>query len=431
MSSVPSRRSSVVCLFLLVSATCAVPSSLWAQRRVVLGDCDDAYMPADGVTCEPFVPGASARPSDQARPQEDAGAATPSDDSIRSDTAPSLSDIAPPSLSAGSLAASYGGVAGAAGVPSMIGDFFAGGYNYVNIPGSSLGQGATVAIAGGDRQYKFADNNSPFPQDRVFFNYHHFHNAVIDLAGNDRNLDRYTFGIEKTCFDGWASFEVRLPFANTVNADPTAYQDTDLDDTEFGNVALAFKGLVCRDATKVVSLGLGVILPTGDDFSVGGDVVFNRFANETVYLQPFLGVYHAPHDRLFTQFFTQFDFAANSNTVQIGEMSSDLRAQSLLMLDYSVGVWVLRDECNKYVRGIAPMVELHYTTTLEDQDYGAYAGQGIFVQDLRRDVLNLTGGLFFRLGEMSSLKIGAVAPLRDGMDKAFDSEIGVQFVRNY
>ncbi len=101
------------------------------------------------------------------------------------------------------------------------------------------------------------------------------------------------------------------------------------------------------------------------------------------------------------------------------------------MLDYSVGVWLLQDNRNKYVRGIAPMVELHYTTTLEDQDYGAFSGQQIFVPDLRRDYLNLTGGLFFRLGAMSSLKVGGVAPLRDGTDKPFDAEIGVQFVRNF
>ncbi len=182
-----------------------------------------------------------------------------------------------------------------------------------------------MAVGGGDRPYKFAENNSPFPQDRVFFNYHHFHNAVVDIASQDRDLDRYTFGLEKTCLDGWGSFEVRVPFANTVSAAPTAYTNGDLNSTEFGNMALAFKGLVCREPGKFVSAGLTVVLPTGPDFSVGGDVLFNQFSNDAVYLQPFLGVYHAPNDLVFTQFFAQLDFAANPNSVQIGSVSSDLR----------------------------------------------------------------------------------------------------------
>jgi hypothetical protein len=36
-------------------------------------------------------------------------------------------------------------------------------------------------LAGGDRRFKISENNSPFPQDRIFFNYHHFHNAVVDV----------------------------------------------------------------------------------------------------------------------------------------------------------------------------------------------------------------------------------------------------------
>ncbi len=404
---------------------CSAPVS--AQHHAYVGSTHESCDVRPVGPCDTLispVPSADETPTPAEIP-------TVPDESIATDDGPALSDVVPPTASSASVAASFGAVAGAAGVPSMIGDFFAGNYNYVVIPGSSIGQGATVAVAGGDRQYKFAENNSPFPEDRVFFNYHHFHNAVIDIASNERNLDRYTFGLEKTFFDGWSSFEVRAPFMNSANSNPTAFVDNDLDDTEFGNVAVAVKTLLCRDACRAISVGLGIVFPTGQDYSVGGDVLFNRFENETVYFQPFVGVYHAPHDLVFTQFFVQFDFAANSNNVTIGSTSSDLTPQSLMMLDYSLGIWLLRNECATYIRGVAPMVEIHYTTTVEDQDYGAFQGRGVFIEDNRRDVLNITGGLYFRLGEMSSLKVGGVAPLRDGLDKAFDSEIGVQFVRRY
>lgn len=38
-----------------------------------------------------------------------------------------------------------------------------------------------AGLAGGDRRFKLSDNNSPFPQDRIIFTYHHFHNAIVDV----------------------------------------------------------------------------------------------------------------------------------------------------------------------------------------------------------------------------------------------------------
>ena len=334
-----------------------------------------------------------------------------------------------------SLASSLGATSGAAGIPDMIGDFFGGGYNY----GFVGADGATVATAGGDRRLKFAENNSPFPRNRVFFNFHHFHNAVQQVGGGERNLDRYTFGLERLILDGRASLEVRVPFSNTVSASPVA-NTSGQTDTEFGNVSLAIKRMLYQDQCSALSVGLGIVFPTGSDFVISGDVVDNSFANEVVHLQPFIGYYHAPTSRLFTQFFAQMDFATSGNDVTVDGISDELEDQTLLFLDLSIGYWLHRNQCAKYLRGIAPMVELHYSTSVEDQDYGAFqgvtqfrtaGGPTLFVEDARRDVLNLTGGLFFQIGPVSSLKVGAVAPLRDGTDKLFDSEIGVQFTRRY
>jgi hypothetical protein len=323
-----------------------------------------------------------------------------------------------------SLAASLGGAGGGAGLPSMIGDFFGGGYNY------QFANGATVATAGGDRRFKFADNNNPFPQDRFFFNYHHFNNALVKINGGDANLDRFTFGLEKTVFSDRSSIEVRIPFGLGLGGNPGG-SDPVGQVTEFGNIALAVKHLLVRGPCSAVSAGLGIVLPTGDDFSVGGDVISNVFQNDAIHLLPFIGAYHDLTPRLFTQFFAQLDFDANGNDVIIGGQRGVLQDQTLLFLDQQVGYWLYRNGHNRYLRGVAPMVELHYTTTLQDQDYGPFLDRQIFVQNFRRDVFNITGGLFFQLGPMSSLKIGGVAPLRTGDEKQFDSELGVQFTRRY
>jgi hypothetical protein len=346
-------------------------------------------------------------------------------------TAPGAAAAQPSFDFSSSLAAGTGSALASAGVPSMIGDFFGNGFQY------QVFNNASVTSAGGDRIFKFAENNSPFPRDRVFFNFHHFHNALTDTRGDSRDLSRYTFGIESTIFNQRNSIEFRVPFSGTLDTSQDL-QATDLDSTEFGNLALALKHLVFADECTALAVGTGIVFPTGDD-SVIEDDGFAQiiFGNDAVHFQPFVGYYRAPTSRLFTQFFAQLDIDANGNDVVVPQTSrfsvlsvpetNVLQDQTLLMLDYSVGYWLYRNPHACYVTALAPMIELHYTTTLDDQDVGTLGR--MFVPINRRDVLNLTGGLFFQLGPMSGLKIAAVSPLRDDFDKLFDVELGVQFVR--
>lgn len=322
-------------------------------------------------------------------------------------------------------------------VPDMIGDFFGNGYLY------RIGShGASVTAAGGDRRFKTTENNSPFPRNRVFFNYNHFHNAVTNAFGERENVNRYTFGVESTIFNEFNSIELRVPFAGTVAANQDL-ADPNFDSTEFGNISIAFKRLIFRNECSAVAVGLGVSLPTGDDSVITSSgvpqVIFN---NDSVHFQPFLGVYRKVDERLFWQFFTQVDFDANGNRFVLpstsglfgisppaNNISETLQDQTLLFLDLSVGYWLYKDDyCRGYLTGLAPMLELHYTTTLQDQDLG---NLGVFVPIERRDVLNLTAGMFFQIGQMSSLKVGVVSPLREDFDKIFDAEVGVQFVRRF
>ena len=426
-----SLLAALVMMMVLADAVCAAQCACGSRRghsRAKSGcDCSRCRQSCDDFSSD-SSPG---KPSDTEPDQEPSDdMLEPTEDPDRITEPPDTSDDFP-SISPGDFAQSFGGEAGQVGVPSMIGDFFSNAYNYSFLSAGPTGAAPSVAVGGGDRQYKWAENNSPFPTNRFFFNYHHFHNAVIDINGSERNVDRYTFGLERTFLDGWVSAEVRVPFANTVKSNPVAFVDTDLDATEFGRLAFAFKALLARSDDCAVSIGLGLVLPTGDDYVVSGDVDFNRFENGSLILEPFLGIYHAPHRSVFSQFFLQADFDATGSDVVVDSTSGTLQTQSLLMLDYSVGYWLCERRSSGIVRGIAPMLELHYTTTLEDQDYGPFRGMGVFVEDDRRDVLNITGGLFFQLGTNSTLKVGAVSPLRDGTDKLFDSEIGVQFARYY
>lgn len=437
---------------LLAAAACL--TSVWigpAERTANAQYCDSGACggPDNCAGCRAFLsqcaPTLDGGPTPYVVPGAEYEAGPGFDTALNGDTSIPFADNLSPNANAlpesgmspavpalGSLAASLGTSAGSSGVPDMIGDFFAVGYNY-----GFVGPGATVAVAGGDRRVKFAENNSPFPRNRIFFNYNHFHNALTDANGDAASLNRYTFGLERAFWDGLLSAEVRVPFAGTISSNPVLGSDPTA--TEFGNVTLAFKALLLEDSASALSAGLAVVLPTGADFSIQGDIVDNLFRNEAVHLQPFVGMYYAPRPRLFTMMFTQLDFDTRGNDVAIAGISDRLRDQTLLFLDGSLGYWLHRNPSAPLVRSVAPMVELHYTTTLENQRYGAFenvrlnsGGSTIFVQDARRDVLNLTGGMFFELGSLSTLKIGAVVPLRTtGSDKLFDTELGLQFTRRY
>lgn len=85
------------------------------------------------------------------------------------------------------------------------------------------------------------------------------------------------------------------------------------------------------------------------------------------------------------------------------------------------------------------MVELHYSTTVQKEDF--VVGDMGFIGDPgdqfggtrfgRRDILNLTAGLHFQLGQCSTLTVAGVAPLRTDTDREFDAEFALQFNRRF
>ena len=369
----------------------------------------------------------------------------------------------------GQLAGGYGASGSvASAAPGMIGDFFSYGGQMMAIEtlGQDIRNPTTISVAGGDRRFKIVENNSPFPVDRVFLNYHHFENAVIPadadlIPPHDLSLDRYTFGLEKTFRDALWSVELRVPFARGLDAvqfvEPGNLSNTG---TEFGNLGLALKRLVWQGPLVAASVGLGMVFPTADDMTMYASPqdVNSRLDmdNETFYLQPFVGVHYTPTDRLWLDVFSQADFSTNGNSVALTAPNfvtgppllverGVLNDQNLLFLDASLGYWLYQNPCGcGIISAVAPIVELHYSTTMQDSDFVSFRDFGapnLLANPYNRmDVLNLTSGLRVKLGECSYLTVAAAVPLRTEKEnvfllrkeeKLFDAEIGVQFVRMY
>ena len=377
-------------------------------------------------------------------------------DSSAAETLPDVQDVPPvPPVDVFSQAPESGMGASESFAPGMIGDFFSVG-QFMNITTSGQGNTSSIPFGGGDRRFKIVENNNPFPTNRVFFNYHHFENAVTPASPTslDReiNLDRYTFGLERTFFGDLTSVELRMNFAHGLNATQSVVSGADNDATEMGNLAIAFKLLLYRSCNLSVSTGLGLVVPTADDAVLLGNQNVVKppspgliVENEAVHLQPFLGIYMTPQPSYWLQFSCQADFDANGNTVDIisaNGVGADgtLQDQNLLFLDFSLGYWLYRVPCGCcMLSGIAPVFEIHYSTTLNDTDI-IDVGEDVLTNPANRlDVLNATAGLRFQIGRCSDLTIAAVAPLRDekvhlaigAEEKLFDAEVAVQFNRRY
>lgn len=306
--------------------------------------------------------------------------------------------------------------------PNMIGDHFGGTFLY------GLIGNHTVPLAGGDRRFKIAENVSPVPQDRVFFNYNHFENSLRDSNDQNQSLDRFTFGFEKTFWRGHASLEARLPFASALNSTQT-FGDLDTQSTELGNLAAALKVKLFSSCKCTISGGTAITIPTGDDFDLfNANTLELRVKNDSVHLAPFLGYLNQISCDTFFQGFVQADFDLGGNDVYTsGGFQGVIQDQHLLFIDASLGHWICRncDPCAR-LNGVAAIAELHYTTTMNDTDSVASVTNPFN----RLDILNASGALNFQLGR-TSLRVGAAAPLTDNEEKLFDAEVIFQLNRNF
>ncbi len=347
------------------------------------------------------------------------------------------------------VASATGGATGAMGyTPGTFGDLGGGtlsvgpAFNIV----ATGSQGASIAIGGGDRFQKFVDNTSPLPRDRVFFNYHYFASAVSGAnqaaLGTETSLNRYTVGIERTLYDGLASVEIKVPFTVGLDADQVFGGPGGNSGSEFGNLGLTFKGILWTDGcSRTLSAGLGITLPTADDASIVTLADSLRVQNQAVHLQPFVGYVVAPNQNLFYQFLFQLDVDVSGYNISSTVAGpSTINDPTLFFASASTGYWIYRNNsCRALIAGIAPMVELHYTTALDvDVDPNGVVAyrEGSF------DLLNLSAGIHTDLGRGSSLRVFAGLPLRGSTfadsagnsfdnDRFFDTEVAVQFNYGY
>jgi hypothetical protein len=331
-------------------------------------------------------------------------------------------------------------------VPNMFGDslspmgILSFGDNNPNIsvgPQTNLADTEIPLGGGGGRYLPIGENNKPIPMDRVFFIFNGFQNAVTTydpgLNGNvDQDLNRYTFGFEKTFQEGLSSLEIRFPLANSLNSNTPFFTS---DTGNVGNLNLVLKHLIYQNEAFAVALGMGIALPTGSDVTgtLGPDPF--RVSNDAVYLLPYLGATFS-QDNYFVTSFMQIDVAASGDELTVSGIGSAgrLTAPTFARFDIALGYWLLDNMNYQYLDGVALVSELHYVTTLSDGDVLQPYGPGSFnfgYSENRIDYLNFTAGVHCQLTELSNVRISGVFPIKNDPDRQFDSEIQVSFNRNF
>lgn len=434
-----------------LGSTCALAWGVacWTAAMVT-ADCSAQELDTDAASEKSSIDGDSLLPPGVFR-QTQFSATQPAPQ-----TAPQAQPTAPPPRARPATRSSYSRLAR---VPNMFGDSISPSGQLVGSTEKTPGVALDVPLSGGAGRAKISENDKGLPMDRVYFLFNHFNNALVAdeniFAGDQRefDLDRYTLGIEKTFLDERMSLGARVPLLRPFEI---SEPQVSLSGGEVGNVAVILKALLFANTEETLAVGGGITLdlPTGSDVDtrIGDSELVIR--NRSVHVMPFLSALFRPDERWFYQGTLQFDFTANGNPIVYtsplddpGSLTSGsfgaptgtrlepgiLNDQTLMYIDVSAGRWFFINENSSWFRGLAGVVELHYTTTLQNADAVAFKfrSDNFNLTNLanRYDVLNLTAGLHMQVDRLTNVRVGCVVPLRSGFDRAFDSEVQVSVNR--
>lgn len=331
------------------------------------------------------------------------------------------------------LASNYGATSGPlSSAPNMIGDFFGDAGVPFYMDGTYVG---TAPMPGNAvPRYKMAENTSPLPQDRLYFDYSSYNN--VPLLNQRGPVNAYSAGFEKTFFNGLMSFELRAPMAATASNDVFLDGSTRTQSGEFGNLAGALKTLLIRREKFILSGGLAMTAPTAQNTQIffnqqRPDPLFS-IESQSVHLMPFFGGLWTPNERWFGIGYIQVDVDVNGNpvsgfypgsTTPTAESLGRYRDSTVLFADLGLGYWARRskDPC-KFFTGLAYVLEFHLNQSLEGREVLTAPNFQVGTTAQNVSFIDMTVGAHVELYKMTTITAAYCTPLTSDQDKQFDSQ---------
>jgi hypothetical protein len=235
------------------------------------------------------------------------------------------------------------------------------------------------------------------PVDRFSFNFNFFDyvnqsvNQRLGVALNRIEAYRYTFGLEKTFLNQYASVGIRMPLNNATADSPVANLGNT--STAVGDLTVYFKYALWMDRPRgrVVSTGMCVTMPTGPHAFAGAPWMPGIHYTD---LQPWIG-FQWTWDRVFLIGFTAIDVPTSS------------RDATVYFNDLALGYFIYRSvNPRSYIQSVAPAFEAHSNTPLNHNDVFNFHDLAGTTQ-----ILDLTYGVNFFTRNRSIISLGLCTPV--------------------
>jgi hypothetical protein len=264
-------------------------------------------------------------------------------------------------------------------------------------PGARLASAVVPSVRG----FKIAENQSPQPQDRVFFTFDYFSdlngalNRRFESPVNGLTGYRYVFGFEKTYDEGFGSIGFRLPLdqLSANSAISGKFAGPGGTSTSLNDLSIFTKYVLKADPAtgSLLSVGLEATLPTGPSQFAGAKYIQGIHSTE---IQPFLG-YLLIRNRFYLHGFLSLS------------APSSIRDVTMVYNDLGIGYFVYRSEDpDRMLSSIAPTFEVHVNNPLTHRDwFNANDPTGT------ADVVDLTYGVNVTFYRQSVVTFGWVTPV--------------------
>jgi len=261
------------------------------------------------------------------------------------------------------------------------------------------------------RGLKISENQSPAPQDRVFYTFNFFAevnqhlNQKFQASVDGLRVFREVMGFEKTFHDGDGSFGVRLPI-NTVSANSTItgnFAKLAGTSTAVGDLSFFAKYVFLRDPAtgSLLTGGLAISTTNGPRQFAGAKYLASL---DSTSIQPFVG-YIWRRDRFYLHGFSAIDTPASTHLA------------TMVFNDVGIGYFVLKStDPQDWLTAIAPTFEVHVNSPLTHGDWTNRNDPGGVP-----NVVNLTYGINFEFNRRSILTFGMVTPVTG--PRPFDYEV--------